>query len=100
MELGPQEFSAAFHSNQRCCESAGGEIVITGLSGFAGVAAVAGEGCAGACFLCSPQRRQRQAVRVVGPVHERREEQQGGQHTPEKCAPEGRRCSNQRADKN
>jgi hypothetical protein len=38
-------------SNQRCGESAGGEIVVTGLSGFTGVPAVAGEGgagCAGA----------------------------------------------------
>jgi hypothetical protein len=34
-------------SNQRCGESAGGEIVVTGLSGFTGLAAVAGGGVAG-----------------------------------------------------
>lgn len=33
-----------FLSNQRCCEFAGGEIVVIGLSGFRGVSAVAGGG--------------------------------------------------------
>jgi hypothetical protein len=53
----PQVQGCSCPLNQRCCESAGGEIVVTGLSGFAGVAAVAGGGgaaCAGAASCALP----------------------------------------------
>jgi hypothetical protein len=84
----PQVQGCSCPLNQRCCESAGGEIVVTGLSGFAGVAAVAGGGgaaCAGTASCA---------------VHERCGEQEGRQHSPKKCAPEGQRRSNQGADEN
>jgi hypothetical protein len=43
----------------------------------------------GTSLSCLAQRRQRQAVRVVGPVHECRGEQKGRQHSAEKCAHTG-----------